>query len=326
MLLRTILPHLESKSKFDLADSFLTMGSCFSGSIGSLLQAYKFRTLVNPFGTMYDPLSIARILNYAIDGTLPAENSYVETNGIWANLNTHSSFSALSSEEVKLKIQGTLATVAKFLSQTDWLLITFGTSWIYQYKQTGEWVANCHKIPSSQFAKSLCDLTTLKNTYKELIKKLVNLNPNIKILITVSPVRHIKDTFPKNNLSKSVLRLFTEELESSYDNIFYYPAFEILMDDLRDYRFYQADMIHPTDQAVTYIWDHFIQSFANTATQEFIIEWQKIKMALEHRPFHPQSEQHQQFLRQLLIRLEKFADQVDIKQEKRMIEAQMSNN
>ena len=282
--------------------------------------------MVNPFGTMYDPLSIARILNHALDGTLPSENSYVETNGTYANLHTHSSFSALSQGEVKLKIQGTLATVADFLRQTDWLLITFGTSWIYQYKETGEWVANCHKIPANQFTKSLCDLTTLNTTYNELIKKATILNPDIKILITVSPVRHIKDTLPKNNLSKSLLRLFADNLESNYNNVFYYPAFEILMDDLRDYRFYKTDMIHPTDQAVSYIWDHFIKSFANIKTQEFIDGWQKIKMALQHKPFHPQSAKHQQFLQQLLIRLQQFNNLVDIGPEKTMIESQILNN
>ena len=323
MQLRTILPFEESQVKIDLGDKYLTMGSCFANSIGSLLEENKLSTMVNPFGTIYDPISIARILNYAMDGTMPSEDSYIETNGTYANLFTHSSFSALNPEEVKLRIQGTLTTVSKFITHADWLIITFGTAWVYSYNKSGEIVANCHKVPASQFTKSLCQSEVITEIYQQLDKKLLEINPNIKILITVSPVRHIKDTLPKNNLSKSVLRVFSHELESKHDNIFYYPAYELLMDDLRDYRFYKEDMIHPSDQAISYIWEHFIQSYANMKTKEFIESWQKLKKSLQHKPFHPQSKKHQQFLLNLITRLNKFENVVDIAKEKQLIEAQI---
>jgi hypothetical protein len=302
------------------------MGSCFSDNMGTLLEEYKFYTLPNPFGTIYDPLSIARLLNYALNNTLPHKNSYVESQGLFANLHTHSKFSGLSQAEVELKLKGTTTSVHNFLKQTDWLILTFGTAWVYQYKATGELVANCHKLPTAKFKKSLCSLAQLTDSYSDLIAELTVQNPEIKIVVTVSPVRHLNDTLPGNSLSKALLRLFSHELEKTYSNVYYYPSYEILIDDLRDYRFYKEDMIHPSEQAVSYIWEHFMSSFADETVLDFLAQWQKIKQSLTHKPFHPQSAQHQNFLRRLLNQIRAMEEVVDVSKEIKIVEQQLSDN
>lgn len=320
---RTPVKLLDPDVKIDLSDPILTIGSCFSDSIGSKLDEHKFNTLINPFGTIYDPLSISRLLNYTIDDQQPEEDTYVLNEGVFRNLELHSSFSGMEKSELQLKIKGNLATTKYQLASTKWLIITYGTAFVYRYAKSSEFVANCQKLPGSNFNKELLSVKQLIVDFESFYQQLTEFNPEIKIIVTVSPVRHLRDGISENAVSKSILRIFCNELEKTYDSVYYYPSYEIMMDDLRDYRYYKPDMIHPTNQAVGYIWEHFNKSFFNSNTLDFIKRWNKINSALKHKPFNPATEKHQQFLRKLLNDLESLPSSVNVKMEIKRVKDQI---
>jgi hypothetical protein len=320
---RTILPVQKASDQLIIGQKILTMGSCFAESIGQKLTDFKFTTQVNPFGTIYDPLSIARLIRFAIEDEVPFIDSYVVSQGIHTNLFTHSEMSGMSKEEVALKIQGHLNILKEFLSSADWLFLTFGTANIYTYSEAKIEVANCHKLPASQFSRRSFSSAELLSVFVPLITDLHAFNPNLKIVTTVSPVRHVRDGLSANNLSKSILRVFAQDLSDHFQQVSYYPAYEIMMDDLRDYRFYTDDLIHPSNMAIEYIWQHFLESFADNSTQIFVKDWLGIQQALGHRPFHPTSSQHQAFLISLRKKLEKFAGLINVEKELQLVESQL---
>ena len=320
---RTIMPVQNSSDQLVIGQKILTMGSCFAESIGQKLADFKFTTQVNPFGTIYDPLSIARLIRFALEGEVPSEDSYVVSQGIHTNLYAHSEMSGMSKGEVALKIQGHLNIIKEFLSSADWLFLTFGTANIYTYSAANIEVANCHKLPASQFSRRSFSSGELLSVFVPLIKDLQAFNPNLKIVTTVSPVRHVRDGLSENNLSKSILRVFSQDLSDHFQQVTYYPAYEIMMDDLRDYRFYTDDLIHPSNMAIKYIWQHFMESFADNNTQAFVKDWLGIQQALGHRPFHPTSSQHQAFLISLSKKLRKFARHINVEKEIQLVESQL---
>ena len=315
MQFRTEVPILKSSTPITLGDSFITIGSCFANSINSKLVKNKFATLNNPLGILYDPMSIARVFNFALTGNRPDNQTYIDTGNEVVNLLAHSDMNGKSLEESKNLIDHQLTEVKTKLEKTDWLIITFGTSWVYYQNSTGLQAANCHKIPQSNFEKGLLEFEKTKLVYDNLLSFLKEFNPNLKIIVTVSPVRHTKDTLPLNNLSKSHLFRLSHYLDQTYAHVQYYPAYELLVDDLRDYRFYKPDMIHPTDQAVDYIWEHFTQTFFDTQTQSFLKEWHVLQKAIMHKPFNPSSEKHQNFIKSTIAKLNTLAKKVDLTNE-----------
>jgi hypothetical protein len=237
MKFSTTLPLSQPESKIVLGDKVLTIGSCFSDSIGDKLLENKFDTLVNPFGTIFDPLSISRLLSYSIDKEEPSPSSYVLSQGVFKNLELHSSFTGLSQDELALKINARLTSTHDLLQNAEWLIITFGTAFIYHHKETKTNIANCQKLPTQDFDKYLANKTELLNDFQDLLDRLKIFNPILKIVLTVSPVRHIADGLEENSISKAVLRQLCAEMASQNSKVTYYPSFEIMMDDLRDYRF-----------------------------------------------------------------------------------------
>lgn len=320
---RTIMPVQYSSDQLIVGQKILTMGSCFAESIGQKLTDFKFTTQVNPFGTIYDPLSIARLIRFALEDEVPSEASYVLSQGIYTNLYAHSEISGMSREEVALKIKGHLNIIKEFLATADWLFLTFGTANIYTYLAANIEIANCHKLPASQFSRRSFSSSELLAVFVPLIKDLQAFNPNIKVVTTVSPVRHVRDGLPENNLSKSILRVFAQDLSDHFQHVTYYPAYELMVDDLRDYRFYTDDLVHPSKMAIKYIWEHFIESFADNDTQNFVKDWLGIRQALGHRPFHPTSSQHQAFLISLSKKLRKFATRINVEKEIQLVESQL---
>ncbi|MCB0496478.1 MAG: GSCFA domain-containing protein [Cyclobacteriaceae bacterium] len=312
---RTVLSPSSSKIQVNLGDSFVTIGSCFANSIDQNLKENKFSSLNNPVGILFDPASIARVLMYALDGSRPTENSYCSINEAVVNLETHSDTNGKTKEEVEGIIDGQLSQLSKALRNTKWLIITFGTSWIYTHISRKLQVANCHKIPQKEFEKSLLTHQSTEPLYDDLIKKLRKFNPELQIIVTVSPVRHVKDTLPLNNLSKSHLLILSHYLNSTYNHVHYYPSYELVLDDLRDYRFYKTDMLHPTEQAIDYVWDHFTQSYFSKEALNFLDQWEAIKKALQHKPFDPFSQSHQRFVKSTIELLKKISPKVDTKEE-----------
>lgn len=290
----------EPSEYFGLSHSarFFTIGSCFSETIGERLSACKIQAAVNPFGTIYDPISIHRLLSYAVENQLPDRTSFVQRDGIFFCDEFHSSVYAPSPDLLEEKLNDIIQSAHAHLKQTDVVLITYGTAWSYVRKDSGRQVANCHKLSSGLFEKRLLTVSEITESFDKILNRIRSIRPDALVMLTVSPVRHIKDTLTGNSVSKALLRVAAHELIKQ-NQVYYYPAFEILTDDLRDYRFYEGDLIHPNAQAVEYIWQHFSKMAFSEQTLHLIFQWEKTRIALAHRPFHPSSEAHKKFLIQL---------------------------
>jgi hypothetical protein len=311
-------PHLHS-----LNTRFLTLGSCFSEAIGHRLNAMKFTTTVNPFGVIYNPVSIHRVLTYALDEATPPAHTYFCQQEVHLNHDFHSRFAALIRAELEDKISDRIRQVRDRLNQTRIIMLTYGTAWVYLLKGSSHIVANCHKRPSQDFEKRLLTISEIHASFSQLRSRLKTLHPEVQIILTVSPVRHIKDTIPLNSVSKSLLRVACHQITEEYPDVEYFPAYEIMLDDLRDYRFYDKDMIHPSDVAEEYIWERFVERFMDEPAREFIKKWTKIQAALNHRPFHTNSSGHKNFLKEVLNKLQDVQSIVNVDAEIKTIQAQL---
>ncbi len=316
--------NLESSSvKINLKDKIFTAGSCFSDAIGNQLQEAKFNTLVNPFGVSYNPHSIHKVLRYALHNQALVNHTYLKNQELQANYDFHSCFSTLKRSETEKAIKEVIGTSHYFLKDASWIFITYGTAWVYERNDTGEIVSNCHKMPSSGFTKSLLSQKKVLESFEEFYHELKAFNPPCKIILTVSPVRHIKDTLPLNSVSKSVLRLACQTISETYTDTFYFPSYEIMLDDLRDYRFYKSDMIHPSEGAEEYIWNKFSECYFDNSTKEFIKKWKPIYTALQHKAFHASTSAHQSFLNKTLAQLEGLSKVVNVDKEIASLKAQI---
>ncbi len=320
---RTELHLAPVKEVISLRDPVLTMGSCFADSLGQKLRSSKFSVSANPFGTIYNPLSIHKLLLQSLHNQPSQEHTFLTSEDIHLNYDFHSEFSATSKHALERKINETIGHTHHFIKSARYLLLTYGTSWAYERLDTGEIVANCHKVPSGQFKKVLLTQKKILESFEELHHILKGFNPDIKIIVTVSPVRHLKDTLELNSVSKSILRLTSHTLTELYPDVTYFPAYEILLDDLRDYRFYSSDLIHPTSDAVDYIWVKFSGSYFDRETKLFVTEWHEILKALSHRPFQPGSQSHQKFLKGLLNKLQELRVKVNVEEEIMYVNSQL---
>jgi hypothetical protein len=313
---RTIVSVMPSKSKIGLKTPVITAGSCFSDVIGQKLHRFKVPVMINPFGVIYNPVSIHNTMLYGLRSKFPPDNAYVESQGVHFNYDFHSDFSALNKNDLSQQIEQVVLNTHQFLKTARRVVLTYGTAWTYVAKTTGAVVANCHKVPSNEFTKSLLSVQEIQDSFNQFHNALRDLNPDARVILTVSPVRHIKDTLELNAVSKSILRVACHEISENHDNVDYFPSFEIMMDDLRDYRFYGSDMIHPSADAEQYIWKKFIESYIDKEATSFMNEFEKVLKALDHRPFHPESAAHQRFLIDTLSKLEKLSEMVNLEEEK----------
>ena len=283
----------------------LVMGSCFAEHMGTRLQQMKWRAVVNPFGVLYNPLSIAETLGRLIDAHRYGEDELAEfPDGGWNTWLHHSRYSHPDRREALDAINNSMEAAAGMLAQADWLVLTLGTAWVYRLKEDGRVVGNCHKVPEREFVRQRLSVDEIVETFVALLDRLWSVNPGARVLLTVSPVRHLKDGLHGNQLSKATLLLAVDELcRRMPERCVYFPAYEVLMDELRDYRFYAEDMAHPSKQAVDYVWERFVEHCTDEAAHAFMSEWSKVCRALEHRPFKPDSEQYRAFVRQNMLNI-----------------------
>ncbi|MEM7548644.1 MAG: GSCFA domain-containing protein [Bacteroidota bacterium] len=293
----------------------MSLGSCFSELIGKKLLESKFNILNNPFGTIYNPLSIFQILKFGINKELPNEESYVLNREVWYNYFFHSKLSSTSLNELKANVNQLILRLHESLKDTDFLVLTLGSAYGYELKDRNEWVANCHKMPSGLFDKKLMDIEELDSVFEKTYSSLKNFNPKIKIILTVSPVRHVKDSLQLNSVSKSTLRLFCHKSTENYEDVKYFPSYEIMTDDLRDYRFYSDDLIHPNNQAELYIWEKFKETQLSLDSISLVKRLEKLYTSLEHRPFHPNTKEHLKFLQNLLAQFQEIDESVNVSDE-----------
>jgi hypothetical protein len=301
----------------------VTIGSCFAEVLGRQLTDNKVDVLGNPFGTLFNPVSIAKLLLTALRNAEPDPDLYVERDGLWFHYDFHSSRWGRSREELHQRLTDCLTQTGNALKNADWLVLTLGTAMVYRHLETGKVVANCQKMPGFLFEKYLYTYEHVQGTLTDLVKKLKRANPNLAVLLTVSPVRHTKDSLPLNQASKSILRAISHELTVWNDQVHYFPAYEIMMDDLRDYRFYEADLIHPNVVAETYIFEKFAECAFDDELRQFISEWQNLRKSLAHRPFHEGTESHRRFLENLLKQLDAVSKKADVAQEKKEVERRL---
>ena len=305
----------KSSSPISHNSKILSLGSCFAQSIGQKMLNSKLDIFINPFGTIFQPNALADLLVAGISGNQADQNLVSERDGLFFHYSAHSDLVGKSKNELLEKLNQRIELTGGYLKTGTHLILTLGTAWVYELKKTQTLVANCHKQPSDLFEKRLLRLEEMKLALGNLFSKLSIFNPTLKIVLTVSPVRHIKDGIPENQLSKSLLRVLCDALENEFENVSYFPAYEIMMDELRDYRFYKSDMIHPSEQAENYIWDKWAGAFFTPLTQKKVNQIFKIKLELEHRPLNPGSEANRQFLEKLLEKLERLQPEFDFSKE-----------
>ncbi|SDC63843.1 GSCFA family protein [Algoriphagus faecimaris] len=292
----------------------LTMGSCFAQVMGQKMLDSKFDVLTNPFGTIFHPSMLARLLDQTLFQDSLDKAGLLEREGLFFHYGLHSDMNAKSPEELEKKWNQLTQNTHAYLKTGTHLILTFGTAWIYEHQDFGS-VANCHKQPQKIFEKKLSSLEKMKVDLSHVFDNFSQVFPQLNIILTVSPVRHIKDGIPENQLSKSLLRVLCHELQRKFESVSYFPSYEIMIDELRDYRFYKEDRIHPTMEAENYIWDKFSTTFFSKETQEKISEIGKIQRELTHRPLNPESDSHRKFLKNLLTKLERLNSEFDFSSE-----------
>jgi hypothetical protein len=298
MKFRTEIKNINIPFSISHEDKLVMLGSCFTENIAKKLIRYKFDTLYNPFGIMYNPVSVSKIILNAIEGINPKAEDLIKRDDIWHHFDYHGDMSGIYPEEVIKKATLFSENLSNYLKATSVLFITIGTSIVYKRIDTGEIVANNHKFPSSFFTKTRLEISEVVNNLTAMINSLKTINPRINIVLTTSPVRHIKDGIIENQRSKAVLVLAIEKL-LEIDNCYYFPSYELLIDDLRDYRFYTGDLVHPSTEAIEYIWEIFSDAFFDKKTMELICKIEKITKSLEHRPINPKSNSYKSFLSNL---------------------------
>lgn len=284
MKFRTEIPPLNSDLRIDYKTKIISIGSCFAENIGQRLENDLFKISTNPFGIIFNPISIKNILL----GKPINDKHLVNKGNSFVSLDLHSSFNNNSIKGLLDDYTNESNGLINALKTADVLMLTFGSSWVYKFIETESIIANCQKEVATKFSKELLTLDCLKNEYKALVNSLVIDNPNLKIVLTVSPVRHIKDGVIENNRSKSTLILLTDYLKNTFpENVIYFPSYELIMDDLRDYRFYKKDLIHPREIAVDYVYDYFKASFFSEDTLNDLKVVEKYIRFKSHRPMNP---------------------------------------
>jgi len=305
MNLQTIVPlKKEVKNSIDYNSKILLLGSCFSENIGDKLNYFKFQTNQNPFGILFHPKAIENLVTNAINKKKYLPEDLIFQNERWHCFDAHSSLSSADKNELLANLNSAITATNKKLKEATHVIITLGTSWVYRFIETDAIVANCHKIPQKKFLKKLLSVDEVTKSLKTTIALLKSVNKNIHILFTISPVRHLKDGFTENMQSKSHLITAIHSVINA-NNSSYFPSYEIMMDELRDYRFYAQDMMHPNKTAINYIWERFMETQISDSSKLTMQEIETIQKGISHRPFNKNSEQHQRFLKNLEVKKEK---------------------
>ena len=281
--------------KINHRDKIMLSGSCFTEHMSAKFNHYKFQIMDNPHGILFNPVSLARSIQACIAKQAYTEKDIFQDQGIWASWDFHSRYAHTDPALSLASMNQATETGHHFLKNAQWLILTFGSAFVYQLED-GRVVANCHKAPAKLFRKRLLSVEEVLSEIDNLIHRLFLFNPGIRIIFTISPVRHLRDGFVENNRSKAVLIQAVHHLVNKFDNIFYFPSYELVIDDLRDYRFYAEDMVHPNYQATNYVWEKFAASSITDSTLETMKEIHKLKAAVLHKPLHPDSVNHRQFL------------------------------
>ncbi len=309
MQFTTKIPIPKSNHPINYHSKMISLGSCFASNIAEKFNYYKFQNTVNPFGILFHPLAIHEVIKRVIHQDFFKESDVFFHNERWHCFDAHSDLSAMHQGELVHNLNQKFVDLKLQIESASHILITYGTAWVYREKTSRKIVANCHKVPQSQFEKELLSSVKVQDTIQETIALIQSVNSKANITFTVSPVRHLKDGFVENQQSKANLIIGIHQAihqQQTTDNrqfLTYFPSYEIMMDELRDYRFYAEDMIHPNQVAINYIWERFVATSISSDVLPIMDEVESIQKALSHKPFHPDSDSHQKFLLKLSQRI-----------------------
>jgi hypothetical protein len=305
-ILSTPISIEPSDDKLNHNQQIITLGSCFAETMGNRLTKAKFNVLANPFGVIYHPSAIGHLLRSSLSKNPSIEDGFEENNGIHFHYDFHSALSKNSRTELNNTLRNRIDKTNKALQKADWLILTFGTAFRYYLKTDNRPVANCHKMPAKLFDKRLTNLDEMREDLSKVLQQISELRPNLKVILTVSPVRHTKDGMEENMMSKSLLRVLCGELAKGNSFVHYFPSYEIMLDELRDYRFYKSDLIHPTELAEDIIWSRFSDCYFSDATQQLLSNLENIQQDLGHRILQPNSEAAVKFMAALETKIKQF--------------------
>lgn len=311
----TKVPIAKSNHPINYDSKIVSLGSCFAENMGDKFQYFKFQITTNPFGIIFNPVSIENLISRVVNNQKFTESDIFFHNDLWHCYELHSELSNPSKEDFLNSLNQLLESTNNQITASTHIIITYGTSWVYRNKTSEKIVANCHKVPQSQFDKEILSVTTIGKSIQNTIDLIRKVNPNCHFIFTVSPVRHIKDGFVENQRSKAHLITaihssisHPEPVEGQLPSSIYFPSYELMMDELRDYRFYAEDMVHPSQTAIDYIWVRFFENYISEENHATMEEVCSIQKGLAHRPFNPISASHQQFLSNLnnkIVKLQK---------------------
>lgn len=298
-----------SNSLIDYNSKILLLGSCFVENIGGKLEYFKFQNYINPFGVLFHPNAIETLVSKSVNGAIYCEDDLFCTNEQWHCFDVHSKLSNTSKPALLKCINEQLDETNKQLNNATHIIITLGTAWVYRFIETNSIVANCHKVPQKQFNKELMTIESIVSSLTNILSLIRSVNSNAQVIFTVSPIRHLKDGFIENTQSKAHLvsaihQFLNEKLSIENGSSFYFPSYEIMMDELRDYRFYNEDMIHPNKTAINYIWGKFKEVWLATDALKTMQDIESIQKGLQHKPFNPNSEAHKKFVESLNKKIE----------------------
>lgn len=319
LLFRTQTHKPKTLTSINHQHKIMMIGSCFAENVAEKMKAKKFNVLVNPYGVIFNPASIAQGIDFLLSKNEFTAEDLTHTPDEYLSFYHHSHFSAPTQQDCLRKINDRFLQAKDFLKTTDYIIITLGSSIAYRLKSTNNIVANCHKFPAKTFEKIHLSANESQELLSNSIATLKKINPPIQIIFTLSPVRYIKDDFIENSLSKANLRIAIHQMQHQFSNIHYFPAFEIMIDDLRDYRFYNQDLIHPSSLAIDYIWKYFEQSYFDKNTLTLNAKIDEIDRAFQHRLQQPHSEKSKLFKKTTLHKIIALSNEypyLDFKNEK----------
>lgn len=326
MLFQTTIEIKPFENKIDHSQPILSLGSCFADNIAKRLQRAKFSTTASPTGVLFNPESIAHTIERFAEAAhnptaMPAMEELHESNGVWFNYDFHSSLSHTDADTALSQMRDAVMRGAEALASAEVVIITFGTAFAYRLNASGKVVANCHKQPQRLFTRQMLSVEEIVKRYNTILQ---NALAGKRVIFTLSPVRHLGDGLEQNSLSKATLRVAIAEIVTQNSNAEYFPSYEILIDELRDYRFYADDMAHPSSLAVDYVWERFGQAIFSNETLELNNRIERIIVATHHRPFNPESEAHRTFCQRMLSECESLLTAyptIDLEKEKEYFKA-----
>jgi hypothetical protein len=310
MNFRTQIPILKSINPIDYNSKIVSLGSCFAVNMAEKLDYFKFQNTCNPFGILFHPLAIEKLIDFAVSKKQFSEKDVFFHNERWHSFDAHSDWSNSSKQELIANLNAIVNSTFQQITGATHIIITYGTSWVYRNIEGNTIVANCHKVPHKEFIKEILSVEIMENSMKSTIDLIRKVNPNCNIIFTVSPVRHIKDGFVENQQSKAhLITAIHNILNPKPSFLDYFPSYEIMMDELRDYRFYAEDMLHPSQVAIDYIWERFFQTQIASAIYPIMEEVCSIQKGLQHRPFNPSSGSYLKFEEKLAKKTAKLVSQ-----------------